>query len=326
MRIRYLVAALALVGTISPSSARAQGAATSASVHAEDVGRFWQAYDAIRATTDPVRKRALLQTLYIDPGTPGLRALMVARRYTAQQYLDAIAAWPKFWDSVRPLTHRAAAAATPLAGDLAKLRLLYPALKPASITYAIGVLRTGGTTEGNQVLIGAELALGDETVNVSELPEPLRTRLGAYFKTRPFTNNGQNNIHEYIHTQQRESAPSLAARIVYEGVAEFVAEAVTGARPPLELYKFGPGHRAEIRDAFRKAMDGEDWSAWLYNSAASSPFGIGDLGYFVGYEIARGFYDRSADKAVAIRDMIELPYDDEAAVRAFIARSGYLAQ
>jgi hypothetical protein len=36
--------------------------------------------------------------------------------------------------------------------------------------------------------------------------------------------------HEYVHTQQPESADTLAARVVYEGVAEFVAELATDKR------------------------------------------------------------------------------------------------
>ncbi len=294
-----------------------------AAIQTGDIGRFWKAYDAVRSAPDRQTRLALFQQLYIDPATPGLRALMAARRYTLAQYVDAIENYPKFWNSIRPLTARAEAAAAPLEKDLASFRRLYPALKPASITYAIGVMRTGGTTTGSMVLIGAEIALADETVDVSELPEPGRSRLGSFFRTRPFSNNGQNNIHEYVHTQQQESGDSLAARVVYEGVAEFVAERVTGHRPPLQLYVYGPAHRNAVRERFRQDLAKTDWDDWLYNSDRNV-FGVSDMGYFVGYEIARGFYDRAHDKRAAIRAMIQLPYRNEAAVRNYIARSGYL--
>jgi hypothetical protein len=173
------------------------------------------------------------------------------------------------------------------------------------------------------VLIGAEIALADETVDVSELPEPMRTRLGAFFATRPFSNNGQNNIHEYVHTQQRDSSDVLATRAVYEGVADFVAEQVTGKRPALEMYRYGPEHAVEIREHFVAQMDGTSWGDWFYNST-NNRFGVSDVGYYVGYEIARGFYEKAGDKQAAIREMIELDYADAAAVKAFIQRSGYL--
>jgi hypothetical protein len=292
-------------------------------IRTDDIDRFWKGYDAVRSAADRSTKLALFQRLYLDPGTPGLHALIAARRYTLDQYVDAIDTYPKFWASIRPLTARAGEAAAPLAKDLATFRRLYPELKPASVTYAVGVLRTGGTTTGNMVLIGAEIALADETVDVSELPEPMRARLGTFFRTRPFANNGQNNVHEYVHTQQQESGDSLAARVVYEGVAEFVAERITGRRPPLQLYVYGPAHREAVRERFRADMAKADWSDWLYNSDRNA-FGVSDMGYFVGYEIARGFYDHARDKRAAIRAMIQLPYGDEAAVRKYITTSGYL--
>lgn len=67
-----------------------------------------------------------------------------------------------------------------------------------------------------------------------------------------------------------------------------------------------------------------NWNDWLYNSDRNV-FGVSDLGYFVGCEIAKAFYERHPDKSAAVRTMIQLPYGDEAAVREFIAKSGYLA-
>ncbi|QSQ26653.1 hypothetical protein JY651_17725 [Pyxidicoccus parkwayensis] len=323
MHGKSVLLAVFLAGCAATAPSTSSGPAPAQAVSTQDIDRFWAAHDEALKTDDVAERAAIIQRLYIDPGTPGLHALMAARRYTAQSYAEAITRYPKFWASVRPLTARARDAATTLEQDVAAFRRLYPQLQPATITYAIGALLTGGTTTGRMVLIGAEISLTDETVDVSELPEPMRTRLGAFFATRPFANNGQNNIHEYVHTQQRDSSDVLAARTVYEGVAELVAEQVTGKRPALELYRYGPAHAAEIREHFVAQMDGTKWGDWFYNSS-NNRFGVSDVGYYVGYEIAKGFYEKAADKRAAIREMIELDYADVAAVKAFIQRSGYL--
>ncbi len=216
----------------------------------DDIARFWATFDAVRAEPDAERQVALVQQRYIDPGSPGLHALMQVRHYTAREYAEAMQAWPRFWASVRPLTANAQQASATLERDLGAFRALYPALRPATITYAVGVLRTGGTTLGNKVLIGAEMALGDERVDVSELPEPMRSRLRIFYDSRPGANNAQNNLHEYVHTQQRETTGSLAQYVVREGVAEYVAERLSGRRPALPLYRYGPAHEAEIRTRF----------------------------------------------------------------------------
>jgi hypothetical protein len=291
----------------------------------EDIARFWQALDAIRNTADPAERLKLIQKLYIDPGTPGLHALMEARQYTAQQYVDAIVRWPRFWASVRPLTARSQPATATLARDIDRFRSLYPELKPATITYAIGVLRTGGTTLGDKVLIGAELALGDESVDTSELAEPLRSRLNVFFKSRPFANNAQNNIHEYVHTQQQETQGSLLQQATREGVAELVAELITNRKPALPVYSYGPTHDKQVRMRFMSEMAKDDYGNWLWNSA-DNVFGVSDMGYYVGYRIARSYYDKAPDKKRAIKEMIELKYDDASAVGSFAARSGYLTR
>jgi len=313
----WMLVALLAAGTVPAATAAAP------QVETRDIANFWIAYDAIRAEIDPVRRKALINTLYIGKGTPGLHALMRARGYTDDQYVAAIDAWPRYWASVRPLTGRAFAATAPLEADLATLSRLYPALRPAGITYAIGVLRTGGTTLDDKVLIGAELALGDDSVDVSELPEPLQTRLRTFYASQPFHNNGQNNIHEYIHTQQAEAGDTLAQYALREGVAELVAELVTGKKPDLPLYVYGPAHEAELKARFQADRRGNDYHDWLYNSS-NNRFGVSDLGYYVGYRIASAYYAAQPDKATAIATLLELRYDDAAAVDAVIEQSGYL--
>ena len=289
----------------------------------DDIGRFWATYDAVRAEPDVERQVALVQQRYIDPGSPGLHALMQVRHYTAREYAEAIQAWPHFWASVRPLTANAQQASATLERDLAAFRELYPALRPATITYAVGVLRTGGTTLGDKVLIGAEMALGDERVDVSELPEPMRSRLRIFYDSRPGANNAQNNLHEYVHTQQHETTGNLAQYAVREGVAEYVAERISGRRPALPFYDYGATHEAEIRTRFIAEMDGDDLDNWLYNSARN-PFGVSDVGYYAGYRIAQEYMRQQTDEGAAIARMIELDYADPDAVRGFIEASGWL--
>lgn len=289
----------------------------------DDIGRFWATYDAVRAEPDAERQVALVQQHYIDPGSPGLHALMQVRNYTAREYAEAMRSWPRFWNSVRPFTANAQQASATLERDLAAFRTLYPALRPATITYAVGVLRTGGTTLGDKVLIGAEMALGDERVDVSELPEPMRSRLRIFYDIRPGANNAQNNLHEYVHTQQRETTGNLAQYAVREGVAEYVAERISGRRPALPFYAYGARHQAEIRTRFIAEMDGDDLDTWLYNSARN-PFGVSDVGYYAGYRIAQEYMRQQADEKAGIARMIELDYADPGAVRAFIEASGWL--
>ncbi len=184
-------------------------------------------------------------------------------------------------------------------------------------------MTSGGTTQGDKVLIGTELALGDPGVDISELPERTHRWLEGYFATRPADMLTLLNVHEYVHTQQKGPGPTLLAQSLYEGAADFVAERVAGKLPPLPYVQYGPGHLAAIKARFAREMDASDYGSWLYNSNGDSVFGVGDLGYFVGYAICKAYYERAADKREAIREIIELDYTDALAAKAFLDASGF---
>lgn len=319
-KMRWRMAAL-LVAVMAASTAVRAAPATDL-VISSDIDRFWQAYDQVRAEHDPARQRELLQKAFLDPGTAGLKAFMQAKGYDADCYLHAIRSYPKFWASMRSRTIALKQRGAEFEPQIARFRALYPALRPAEIYFTIGCLRSSGTTLDDKVLIGAELAAGDETADVSELPEKLRQRLSVYFRNRPAQQLVLLNVHEYVHTQERGPGKSLLAQAMYEGAADFVAEQVTGRTPPLPYMEYGREHEVALKRDFQAEMDDPSWAGWLYN-APSNRYGVGDLGYYVGYAIMREYHAKASDKAKALREIIELDYRDQAAVRQFAKASGF---
>jgi uncharacterized protein YjaZ len=127
-------------------------------------------------------------------------------------------------------------------------------------------------------------------------------------------------IHEYVHTQQ---APELTEKEQFtvlevsmaEGVAEFVTELMIGAPAYAYLAPQTRGRELEIETAFVADQDKTDLSAWVYNSTPEKP---GDLGYWVGYRIAKAYYRNAPDKREALRQILQLTD-----VKAFMAASGW---
>lgn len=309
-------------GALAQAQAPAQAAPGAIVVVDDDVARFWTAYDVVRGIADPARQEAEFQRLYIDQGTPGLHAFMEAKGYDAATYVAAINAYPRYWDTVRPRTALAAGALARLDGHLARFRDLYPDLRPAGIYFEIGALRSGGTTLADKVLIGVEMATGDASVDTSQMPERLQRFFAGYFASDPLANLDLLAVHEVVHTQEHGERQTLLAQAVYEGVADFVAEQVTGRMPDLAYVTYGPANDAAIKAAFRRDMAANDYSGWLYNGVDNA-FGVRDLGYYVGYAIVSRYHARAADKSAAIKAMIELDFADQAAVQRFVDASGY---
>ena len=288
-----------------------------------DIDNFWEAYDKIITTKDSVKQYEYLNKTFIEKGSPGLKAIMEARSYTAESYIDAINNYPLFWNSIRPNTLKAIEFAEYINADIDKIRKIYPSLKPSKIYFTIGAFRTPGTTLDGMVLIGSEIAMADENTVVSEFSNRMGY-LKTYFKTNPIKNVSFGNTHEYVHTQQKTTiGDNLLAQSVLEGVAEFVAVLGTGKASTAPAIGYGRKHENQVRDKFSIQMFNSFTGFWLYNDAENEFNNIRDLGYYVGYAICEKYYAKVIDKQQAIKKMIELDYNNEIALGKFVDESGY---
>jgi hypothetical protein len=287
-----------------------------------DVDNFWIAYDKIIRTQDSTEQLQYLKEDFLDKATPGQLAMIAARRYTPEQYLYAINNYPAFWASIRPNTQKARQLADEIAAGVAQLRELYPEMRPVKVYFTMGVFRSPGTTMDSMVLIGTELALGDVNTVAHEFPKEM-DYVRDYYQTNPIENIAFLNVHEFVHTQQREHEFVLLKRTAYEGVAEFVAEKATGEVSTSPALAYGPSNDERIKEVFIPQMCSPiTVYNWLYNSKENE-FETRDLGYYVGYAICEQYYEKAADKALAIKQMIEMDFDDEAAFFAFVDEAGY---
>src|SRR5215203_2225724 len=204
-----------------------------------DINNFWAAYDKITSTQDSALQYKYLDSLYLQKGTAGLKALMQARNYSPKDYITAINSYPKFWASIRKNTLKASAFIPELETGVRKFRKVYPNLKPAQIYFTIGALRTNGTTIDSLVLIGSEFTMADKHTISTEFPEEVKTSRQAFFYSNPIKNLVLLNIHEYVHTQQKPMVHNLLSEVIYEGIAEFVSVKVMGVTSAAPAIEYG---------------------------------------------------------------------------------------
>lgn len=298
----------------------------SALVITSDVDLFWSAYDRIVEEEDHAKQLQLINTLYIEPGTEGLTKFMASRDYTDTMYVKLINAFPKFWTSVRANTLQAHTVRPRVAGYVARLKELFPEMKPAKIYYAIGGLNSGGTGEAGTVMMGTEVSAGDPSVDVSEFDSDW---LAGVFKNQTTENLVVLAIHEYVHTQQAEytdpEGVNVAAVALVEGSCDFISELVVGQPLPATYMKVGRERAGELRAAFLQDLYGTDFNRWVYNGG-DTDLGAADLGYYVGYEISRRYYENTPDKRTAISSIIRSDWTDAKLLDSFIIASGYYTE
>ncbi len=300
----------------TPPPSEPESAPPSSIVISEDVSRFWEAYDAVRATDDPSEKLRLLNALYIDPGTPGLHAMNRARSYRTSEFITLIDEAPTYWDGVRANTARIDDYAASIEAGLERMRGVYDSGAEVPVYFVIGAMRTAGTANDGKLLIGAELAMADASVPTDGIAERY-PHLVSFVERNPLDGLVALNLHEYVHTQQRGiGGADLLSQALFEGLAEYLSTEAIGEPSKQPSIVYGLENRTAVLDAFEADIGKTDYSGWIWNSAHNA-FGVRDLGYYAGYAVAADYIANASD-ADAVKTLMELDYTDLGAVDAVV--------
>lgn len=303
---RRATAAVALAATLTAAAtsfASDHPAATPRVViDTSDVERFYALYDDPAFASDP----DALAARYLATPSPGLVEFMKMRRITPERVAAALRNKPDLYRDARSCANTLGSVRGRLTAAADRLAELYPKAIFPPITIAVSR--------------GAPVA----TANAKGLYVGLEALCSAKFMEPNDENRFVNVIaHEYIHAQQplaqseSRDMTVLHAALV-EGAAEFVAEQISGSVGFPMLHKWAKGREAELETAFLAEKDQVAiGSRWLYNQQGSDGW-PGDLGYWVGYRVAKAHYTRSPDKKAALREIIEMR--DPA---TFLAESGW---
>ncbi len=284
-----------------------------------DIDNFWVAYDSIQKTSSHSKKLALINQLYIEKGTEGLKAFMKLRDYNDSLYVELIDKHPLFWNSIRPNTLSVKTRVAEFENSILRLREIYPELRDAVMYFTIGGLRSGGTVSENMSLVGAEIATATPSTDVSDLNNDW---LKNVFAGQSLDNIVSLNIHEYIHTQQKPYRGNrLLNQTIKEGSCDFIAELAMEKPWQSKYVTYGKAHLPILKENFKADMFSNDFSDWLYNGVQKGEGA--DMGYFIGYEICKSYYNQAEDKIQAVKDIVELNYNDDNVVEEFLKRSKF---
>lgn len=276
-----------------------------------DIDRFWRAYDL--AAQDTAHAEAIYQREYFGKGSVGLQDYFQSKIKSAKLFVANQRAKPEFYRAIRPVTLRIAAMTPQIRAGFVKLKEIYPAARYPNVYFVIGRWNSGGTASDNGMLIGADQQAGTPTTPLGELSLWERNGLGQLAGLPGLV------AHEQIHYIQKPSNdPSLLHGAILEGMADFMAELTTGQNPNARLQAYGRTHENEIWADFAKEMKGENWRNWIANATQETAEKPADLGYFVGYQLCRSYYEEMADKKQAVRDILNI-----SDYPAFLAKSRY---
>lgn len=279
-----------------------------------DIDNFWTAYDSIQKNKN--HKSEILESLFLNKKTDGLKAFMEIKKFGKEDYLNAIEKYPNFWNSIRPNTVIDSKKIKAINKAFKKLGNLYPNNSKGNIYYTIGALRSGGTTHHEDLLLGVERITGDKNTVVSEFENENHQKIFLF--TNP-SQLEQVTVHEFIHTFQKDGEINVLSKAIKEGSCDFIAELALNKKFTAHYLDYGFKNYDKVKSDFKTEMFSKKLENWFYNGNAKNP----DLGYFIGYVISKKYYENSEDKKAAIKNIIELDFNNEEKVLQFLIKSEY---
>ncbi|OQP52835.1 hypothetical protein A4H97_24370 [Niastella yeongjuensis] len=264
-----------------------------------DIDNFWKIFD--RRSQPGIEQ--LIMKEYILKGTMGLRTFFDVRMNSSvTQVIQFMRSHKKYLQSIRPVSQNLQRFKPGIIAAANKLEALYPPAIFPPTTFLIGIFNTFGTTDGGAgSLIGAEFICDTNTVVKDELNAWRASNISDSSELLGII------IHELIHVEQRTLAPkTLLDRAINEGAADFVSQLVLGFNSNSKMHVYGNAHEKELWPAFKKQMDGTQYSDWLYNGQNTPPGVPADLGYYIGFKICEAYYNKAADKKQAVQDILTI--------------------
>ncbi len=282
--MKRLLWTFAILAFAAPAVAVPTADPLQAEIVTTDIDLFFGIFDAAGGKPDA---RALQP--YIDGGSPGVQGFIENRIDSAENLARVIASEPAAYAAARTCAENLGPLKDRVRAGFLALAFLYPEARYPTVYLVIGANNSGGTANAEALMIGLEVMCTPPVP--SDLPLDIRL--------------SQIILHELMHAVQAGfKDETVLGFSLNEGVAEFLTELTTGTISNVHLLAWTKGREAEIERRFKAQMNSTDFSPWLYGGPGT-PQAPGDLGYWVGYRIAKAFYDRTADKRAAVKAMLE---------------------
>lgn len=271
-----------------------------AEILTSDIHHFWEAYDL--AIKDTANARDIYKAYYFDTGSDGMHDYMGLKVGSIDHFVRHIESHPKLYQSIRPNTLKVDTYKKEIQSSFKKLKSMYPKAKFPDVYFVIGAFTSGGTVSDTGLLIGTNQMSDGDNVNTEELDS----------RTKLLMNESKYipNIvaHELIHFQQNDIKKDTITLgyAINEGMADFIGELISGSSANEKIFEWTKGKENQIWSDFKKDMYFNRYNNWIANYGSVSKDSYPDLGYWIGYEICKSYYEHSEDKKQAIYDMLHI--------------------
>ncbi len=273
------------------------------SLEIDAMTEFWPYFR--RALKDTSQAKAIFKE-FIFRGPRELRDFYVVRYYSTEaMYGQMVNAAPGYYsylskqfDSRKLLDYQGITKKW-----MFRFREMYPQAVFPKVFVVPGILNSGGTATEMGLFVGGDMYGKSPAMPTGELTDWQRDAIMEFSSLPTLT------LHEPMHFQQNYEDPAntntVLFNLIQEGVCDLLVELASGE--PLRNsnleYLQDPENRERILAELKMELHTDDLSKWLYNggSIQDRPH---DLGYTLGYLITKSYYEKQADKQLAVYELL----------------------
>lgn len=269
-----------------------------------DLLHFVEAYRELSQDQDTLK---VLQTLYFDRGTAGLKEFVSRHSLTAELLKKAIGDHPERYDLLPNFLDSIGAVEAQYAQDMKEFNRVLPNAMYAPTYLLVGANRGIGQASPVGQLV--------TVIRVLDQPEKRRKLI----------------VHELAHFQQAMSMGGQKYVALYgepnnmlgiclrEGGAEFITSLVLGEITQVKALEYIQADEARLKQKFSEDLATQNKDYWLWASIEQKEYPP-LLGYAMGHKICKAFFEKAVDKDKAMSQLLQMPD-----AQAFVAESGYLS-
>lgn len=270
-----------------------------------DLVNFVDAYKELATNKDTLQ---VLQTLYFDRGSAGLKEFINRHNLTPELFKDAMKANPDRYALIPGFV----ADIDEVREQFAALMEDYGKVMPNAM-YPPTYLLVGANRGIGQASMVGQLITLTRVVDNEDKFNKLITHELTHFQ-QAMTMGGQKYVSLY-------SAPNnMLGLCLREGGAEFVTSLVLGEITQTSALDYLEEDEDNLKERFLADLKNQEKDFWLWASIQQNSYPK-LLGYAMGHKICKQYYDSSSDKEKALQDILMME-DDE----IFLESSGYFGK
>ena len=288
-----------LINTI-PKSKSLNSKPELAKIITKDIHHFWKAYDL--SEKKPSNARKIYKEYYFNKASDGMEDYAGAKISSINYFIKHIQSHPKLYRTIRENTLKVDDHRKKIQQSFKNFKALYKDAKFPDVYFIIGAFTSGGTVSDAGLLIGTNQMSDGDNVNTEELN----------FREKMLMNKSKYLphvvAHELIHFQQNgmKRDTITLGYAIKEGMADFLGELISGDTANRKIFDWTKGKEKQIWSDFKKDMYFDRYNNWIANSGSASKDSYPDLGYWIGYEICKSYYENFKNKKQAIYNMLHV--------------------